>query len=128
MAKVIIKLYFERFERPFENQLKTYLHAMGHLMVNQMGEMAHKDTGTLANSMTYKLDSGAGSQFSTKWGAGRPPSGSEVSKPGGKNSVRAGSALVYAGPQERHNAWASKSLDLLRMGSFETLAKRVFRI
>ena len=82
----------DRFIKDYERKEIRYLHALGHVMTDQMAEFAHKVTGTLRNSMTYKLSNGQGSDFSTDHGEGRPPQSAKVSSPSGKKKVRAGSA------------------------------------
>ncbi|HUT63702.1 MAG TPA: hypothetical protein VMZ04_07075 [Anaerolineae bacterium] len=125
MIKVI--WHGEKVSKEMERNVPKFLHGAGNILINQMGENAHKITGTLANSMNYKLSSGEGSGFSSNHGEGSPPTSAKVSNPGNDNSVRAGSALVYAGPQEGHNQWATKSMDHTRRPIIE-LFKRVFRI
>lgn len=103
----------DEFLRKLKLKETAGLHALGHLMVNQMAAMAHVISGTLKNSMNYVIDDGYQSGFSNVHGEGRPPESAKVSKPPTEKTVRAGSSLVYARPQERHNGWASKSYDLI---------------
>jgi hypothetical protein len=105
---------------------RKFLHAAGQHATNQAAEMAHKKFGTLKNSITYQTQEG-GSEFSTQYGPGVPPEDAKVSKPSG-DVVRVGSALVYANPQERHNAFMTKALDRITSdGSLEKIAEEVFR-
>ena len=110
-----------------DKKVKVFLQAAGNLIVNQMVENSHVITGTLRNSMNYRLHERYGSMLSTKHGDGAPPKSAKVSNASKTESVRAGSALVYAGPQERHNGWASKTFDEIRR-QVELLAARVFKI
>ena len=107
----------------------AFCHAVGHAVVNQMADMAHKVTGTLANSMNYKLYNNEQSNFTRSYGEGQPPEEARVNKPDDKYYVRAGSALVYAGAQEKHNGWASRSFDtFISSGGLDTLAKRTLKL
>jgi len=117
----------EKTIQKVKGRVDTYLHAAGNLIVNQMVNNSHVITGTLRNSMNYKLQSGEGKGFSTTHGEGTPPSSAKVSSASRPEMVRAGSALVYAGPQERHNGWASKTYDQIRT-PLKRLAARVFKI
>jgi hypothetical protein len=102
-------------------KIQESLEAVGHLMINEMASQAHKVSGTLANSMNYKIKnnantkkSGFSSKYSTGVGDSIPPTSAEVSLPDTNLTVRAGSNLVYAGPQEKLNNWATNSMDALR--------------
>lgn len=107
----------------------AFLHAAGNLVVNQMASAAHKITGTLANSMMYTMKSGAKSKFLTDNGSGVPPAEAVLGPADSGDVVKCGSALVYAGAQERHNGWATRTLDEIESsGVLETLAAKVFRI
>lgn len=124
---ITVNWYGQKVDSLLDIKRLKFLRAAGNLGVNQAGEMAHKITGTLANSITYKLFSGGGSAFKTRWGKGVPPQSAKVSQPK-MDRVRIGSALVYAIPQERHNGWLSKARDAIQRGTLELLAKRIFRI
>lgn len=114
-----------KVEALMQKSANTCLEAVGHLMQNEMASQAHKDTGTLANSMNYKIKGGKKSGFDSRWGFGVPPTGAEVSSPGSDLTVRSGSNLVYAGPQEKHNGWASHAIDALRRsGNFARVIKK----
>lgn len=119
-----MKWYGEKAEELLMSKANTCLEAVGHLMQNEMASKAHKITGTLANSMNYKIKGGKKSGFTSTHGFGVPPTSAEVSIPGTDLTVRAGSNLVYAGPQEKHNGWASGAIDALRRsGNFIKVIK-----
>jgi len=117
----------EKARRGMEQKKKQFLHAAGMACINQMAAEAHIDTGLLKNSMHYETRTGEWSGFQTLHGPKTPPADARVGKPADEDYVRCGSALVYAGPQERHNGWCSRALDRLHAGGVLTaLAKRVF--
>lgn len=119
-----MKWYSEKAEELLMSKANTCLEAVGHLMQNEMASKAHKVSGTLANSMNYKIKGGKKSGFLSKHGNGIPPTSAEVSVPGTDLTVRAGSNLIYAGPQEKHNGWASGAIDDLRShGKFPEVLK-----
>lgn len=119
-------LKFDKKFKNFEGARLAFLHGAGQIMVNQMAEFAHVDTGTLKNSVTYQLQDGTGSEFGTE-GDGVPPDDAKVSRPDREDDVRSGSALNYAGAQEKHNGWASKGFDtVIGSGSLEKLADKIF--
>ncbi len=106
---------------------RKFLHAAGQHATNQAAELAHVKSGTLKNSITYQTIEG-GSEFSTQYGPGVPPADAKIDKPADGDSVRVGSALVYANAQERNNAFMTKALDRIQGdGSLEKIAEEVFR-
>jgi hypothetical protein len=115
-----------------EKKQKTFLHKVGQATVNQMAEFAHVKTGTLKNSMNYRLSTGSASNFGTETGPGgkgaTPPESAKMDNASDKDYVRCGSNLVYAGPQEKHNAWASKTKDeLVASKTIVRLAENTFK-
>lgn len=114
-------------KRNMAQKKKQFLHAAGMACINQMASEAHIDTGLLKNSMHYELGTGEWSGFRMQDGPKIPPAAARVGKPRDEDYVRCGSALVYAGPQERHNGWCSRALDALhRSGALAIIAKRIF--
>jgi hypothetical protein len=112
--------------KSIESKIPAFLHGAGKIGVNQAGELAHKVSGTLANSITYQLKTG-GSEFTSSHGPGSPPASAKIGRPEAENIVRVGSALIYANPQERHNGFMSATLDeIQRSGQLQELAKKVF--
>jgi hypothetical protein len=113
--------YFDKgvLERKVSNMKDCILEGCGQVLQNQMVENAHKIEGTLKNSINYKIGSGKWSGFSTQYGEGRPPETAQVTEPN-RDTVRVGSALVYAGPQEKNNAWGSRAFDFtVSAGSYD---------
>jgi hypothetical protein len=87
-----------------EGKVNQFLQAAGQHAVNQMQAYAHVKTGALRNSINYKLNPG-------------------------KDTVDVGTNIIYAGPQEKHNAFASKTYDKLATdGQLLNIAERVFKI
>ena len=122
----------DKVEAMFRKKVITYLHACGNVVQNQMVMFCHVDTGLLINSVNYVLynnESGKfGSSPGTKGKMKIPDESDKVSKPEKLNSVRVGSGLVYAGPQEKHNNWASKGFDEVTANAgFEKLAAKIFK-
>jgi hypothetical protein len=125
--KITIKLATEPIEKSVKRLTKKALHSVGNVIVNQMVEFAHVDTGLLRNSIMYSLDTGESSNFGSE-GTGKPETKDKISRPTKDNSLRAGSGLVYAGSQEKHNAWASKGFDLVRRnGSIERAVAKALK-
>lgn len=105
----------------------TFLHEVGSHVQNQMALLAHFQEGVLKNSINYKVYDGYWSGFESQYGP-PPPSDADVSIPQ-KGFVRIGSNLVYAGPQEKHNGFASKTIDTIKAdGSIMEIAKRIFKL
>lgn len=112
-----VNWYGDEIKRRIEAKTPAFLRGVGEALINQMITSAHVDTGLLINSMNYKVFDGTQSMFGKEVGIRKtdkyPTEEDRVSTPE-KGYVRAGSALVYAGPQERHNNWCTKSLDHFR--------------
>lgn len=114
-----------------EGKVEQFLRAAGEHSRNQMGELAHKISGTLANSCTYKLYDGSGCEFNTIFGPGVPPSYAMVNRPLKQGWVRTGTNLVYAGVRERDSsdAFVSRTYDKLATdGQLMKLAEKVFKL
>lgn len=115
-----------KLEFLINSKREAFKHATGQHMINEMAAMAHKKLGTLANSMNYTTDDNENSGFNSSHGKGTPPSSAKVSIPK-KDYVRAGSALVYAGRQEKHNGWASKAFDNAVVNKLFAITKKVLK-
>lgn len=115
--------------KSIEIKIPAFLHGAGKIAVNQAGELAHKVSGTLANSITYQLKTG-GSEFQSKYtkkGDGTPPASAKIGRPEADNVVYVGSALIYANRQEGLNGYLKGTLDELeRPQALQKLAKEVF--
>lgn len=128
----MITWYGDIIKMAMEKRQKTCLHKIGQATVNQMAEFAHVISGTLKNSMTYRLNTGPASNFGTEPGLnGRvatPPDSAKVDNASDKDYVRCGSNLIYANRQEKHNAWASKTKDeLVASKTIVRLAENTFK-
>jgi len=119
---------FDGLLTDFEKKQNAYLHGAGQLIQNQMVEFAHIDTGTLKNSITYKLQDSTGSEFGSVKGA-TPPAEAKINPADRKDHVRVGSALTYAQSQEKANGWATRGFDtVIATGNLEKLAEKIFGV
>jgi len=117
---------FDELRENYEKANRVYLIAAGEAIQNQMVDFAHVDTGTLKNSITYRLKDGTRSEFGTIKGS-TPPEEARISPPDKADQVRVGSALTYAQAQEKANGWASKGFDtVIAAGDLQNLAKELF--
>lgn len=106
----------------------TFRHAVGQHAQNQMVLFAHIKEGVLKNSINYRTSDGYWSGFGKQYGGETPPNDADVSQPK-TDYVRVGSALVYAGWNEKHNGFASKTIDQLKAdGSILKIGKEVYRL
>ena len=77
--------------------------------------------------MTYSLQDGFVSKFSSDNGDGVPPESAKLLPSDSADYAKCGTGLVYGGPQERHNGWAKRALDHIQSsGVLNLIAKKVF--
>lgn len=99
-------------------KVDVFLHGAGNLVVNEFSKNSPVITGLLRNSLNYVIDNGQS-------GGGQP----KMTKPTKKNTVRAGSNIIYAASVEKRgksSGWMSKAWDMLVAAkAFERLAEKV---
>lgn len=114
----IAKWNQKELDAKMKNNVNTFLHAAGNIVVNQFSTSSPVVTGLLRNSLSYQIYNGQG-------GGGKP----KVTKPTKKNTVRAGSNIIYAASVEKRGksaGWMSKAWDqLIAAKTFEKLAEKM---
>lgn len=122
-----MKWYGDIILKAVEKRKDAFLHAAGQHAQNQMVQFAHIIEGVLKNSINYKIYNGDWSGFGSIT-AITPPDDAKMETPK-KDYVRIGSNLIYAGAQEKHNGWGSRSIDTIEAdGTLQQIADRAFKL
>jgi len=83
-------------------------------------------SGLFSNSITYKIDNGQGGQFgsiSTGKGDSTPTENDRVSQPQASDTVRIGTAVIYAEKVEKKHGTLANSFDVITRGINNIVAK-----
>jgi hypothetical protein len=122
-----MKWYGDIVLKAIEKRKDAFLYAVGGHAQNQMALNAPFKEGVLKNSVNYKIYYGKWSGFESKYGAPAPDHAAMDTPK--KDYVRIGSALVYAGAQEKNTGYVSNTEDAMRAdGSIMQLAERILKL
>lgn len=122
---------YDEFIKKVKGKERGFLHAVGHLAVNQSVNISHVDTGLSRNAKHYVLTDGYSSKFGNLPGEDgkvrQPPESVKGTPPRMPATVKIVAPLDYDIFLERRFGTLKRSIDLIR-SPIKILAKRMLKI